>query len=214
MTAERGRPTDSQAPTTKTDPTAFVEVSVPDEGTAKVEPRCCTGGGLVYPDGGRRCWRHTTDADRTLVAALDARAPGVGVERTEPGMRNAYAWPYGPNVYVAMRVAMLDWAETHDLRETTRAHPCLHWVRTGRCSRWRCYDSHPGWMDHVTRWTRNGRPAVLVGQPYHVSVDGYAALALVDADPAFTVEIRNDGWYGSGVFIAVWNAQTLAGGAV
>lgn len=169
--------------------------------------RCCHRftRGLIFADG-YRCPRHTTDADRALLDQLDGRGKARGVT---PGR-----WPYGPNLDVPTRERMLDWAERHDLRLSTRGRRCLHWLRKGRCAVAECLDDflHRDWMDHVTTWTRHGRPAVLVAQPYHLRDDDAADLADLDDDPALHVQVSDESWYGHGTwFVGVWRADAAAG---
>lgn len=168
--------------------------------------------GLRFPDGRVRCIGHATDTDLELVDALDTRAAGIGLRRTTGRSPfSAYAWPYGPNVDVAARARMLDWAEGHRLRLAQRGHRCLRWLRTGRC-RWCDAGDGAGlrpWLDHVTTWTRDGAPAVLVAQPYHLDGQDLEDLAVVTDDPALRLELAEHGsWYGHGTwYIGIWRAE-------
>ena len=171
----------------------------------------CSANTLLYPDGQRRCWRHATDADRALVTALDARADARGIPIVEDSPFLSplnRAWPYGPNVDVPARAAMLDWAEAYDLRLTDYDR-CLHWLRAGRCTADHCLDHVAGWRDHVTGWSGPGGVRVLVSQPYSLGSDDAATLAELGAEPGLTVQITGTGWYGHGtVFIAVWHPDS------
>ncbi|HEY9474694.1 MAG TPA: hypothetical protein VIS06_12695 [Mycobacteriales bacterium] len=176
--------------------------------------RCCEARGLLYPDGRRRCWRHATDDDRTLLFDLDKRAAarGIKIDRGSLFMSpNNRRWPYGPNVDVSARIRMLDWAESNDLRLS--AGRCMHWLRKGRCADRTCYGRVGGWMDHVTGWACYGRrqPRVLVSQPYNVSAQSAAELAALTTEPGLTVEIHPNSWYGHGTtFVGVWWTDTEA----
>ena len=175
---------------------------------------CCGTDGLLYPDGRRVCWRHTTEDDRGLLFDLDKRAAGRGLklDRNSPFLAPLdRVWPYGPNVDVTARIRMLDWAEAHDLR-LSHGNRCLHWLRTGRCAVTTCQldPPHYRWMDHVTTWTRNGKPAVLVAQPYNLDADSFNDLAAL-SDLGLTVEITRNSWYGHDTtFVGVWRTVTEA----
>lgn len=181
-------------------------------------PDCCSAirTGLVLPDGRQRCRAHATAEDVTLVEAVDDRARCLGLRRT----RNPcccwgqhWAWPYGPNINVSMRLALLDWAEPQDLRRA-RSRGCPHWPRNGRCcSAWSaCVGGY--WTDHVTTWTQaDGEPAVFLAQPYVLMDDDIAALRALDADPGLSVEVKAEGgWYGFGTWaVEVWRASSWQG---
>lgn len=163
---------------------------------------------LILPDGRQCCALCTTEADDELLADIARRARSVGV-RSESG------WPYGPNVHVGMRLALLDWAEEHRLTLVPHPHRrCPSWLRTGGCRARRACGHHetridPGWTDHPSAWLRNGRPAVLVAQPYPYGIQGpdVDELAALDADPALRVEVSPPGasWYGFDTwFVRVW----------
>lgn len=123
------------------------------------------------------------------------------------GIPNAHSWPYGPNVDHHARRELVTWATYHRLRYTQQ-RPCLHWLRTGRCPK------HPqpclgvgGWRDHITGWTRNKQPAVLVAQAYHLIGDDLAELVQIDQS-GLAVRIDGTGWYGNGtIFITIWRAE-------
>jgi hypothetical protein len=107
-------------------------------------------------------------------------------------------WPYGANAgsdVVKTRLALLDWAEARKVK-LSRADPCLRWIKTGKSY----YDGghlyHP-WMDHLTAWTRNGKPAILLAQPYHLCPDDLRHLASLEAS-GLDISIHGRGWYGYG----------------
>ncbi|MDI6912211.1 hypothetical protein [Nocardioides sp.] len=189
----------------------------------------CRYAGLIFPDGRRCCYYHATEADERLVDELDARAPGIGLVRDGRGDWGCtFGWPYGPNLYMATRQRLLEWAEPLGLRRSLRGHACRAWLTTGR----RCYgacrtddqvagwpvapgtasDLNPmplSWPDHISTWTRDGEPAVIVAQPYHLDDVDYAHLGVIAADPAVRLEALPPGrsWYGARTyFLAVWRA--------
>jgi hypothetical protein len=91
------------------------------------------------------------------------------------------------------------WAKTRGLRHSTKAC-CLHWIGRGRCGTEFCRENrnlHP-WMDHVTGWTKNGKPALLLCQPHHLHQ--WMLRDIADAAERFglKVAIHGDGWYGYG----------------
>lgn len=156
--------------------------------TACTEPGCDrTFNNLYFPE--PRCGRHTSDEQRALVDDLDRRARRIGIRND--------GWPYGPNIHVPARVALLDWAETERVRYSPRGR-CLHWISRGRCAVSVC-DEHRqrhSWMDHVTGWTRDGKPAVLVAQPYHVSATERMELTRIGVEWNLDVRVATTGWYG------------------
>lgn len=62
------------------------------------------------------------------------------------------------------------WAKAHGLRRSNRRHRCMVALTdTPRTHAFRCEHCHAtptNILDHVTLWNRDGRPAVLVSQPY------------------------------------------------
>lgn len=159
-------------------------------------PDCCARNGLTYADG-RRCSRHATMSDRSLVAELDAQAATIGIDASNP-------WPYGPNVDVPSRQAMLEWAGKRGLRLSPRGR-CLRWLRRGRCVDTAYVACNETWHDHVTGWNRDGRAAVLVSQPYGISDGAVRELGSIAADASLYVNVSAHSWYGHGtVLIEVW----------
>lgn len=121
------------------------------------------------------------------------------------GMRE---WPLGVDTPEA-RAAMLGWAEQNHLRYSDRGY-CLHWLTRGRCSggtgpcrQNKTLDGY-AWLDRVTGWTRQGKPAVLVAQPN--PYPGRAEDVKTVANNWRVTIICNDtgGWHGGTMFIAVW----------
>jgi hypothetical protein len=167
---------------------------------ASALPRCCEFRGLRYPgDDTRRCHRHATEEQRAFAAELDARAPAVGIQ---PGGASGPGWPYGPNIDVEARQGLLEWAEPLGLRLSKAGH-CVRWIRGQRC---RPCGPRKHWLDHVTAWNHDRKPAVLLAQPYGLGSDDVAELEALE-DDGFVVVI-GDGWYGHGTTsVAVWRAE-------
>jgi hypothetical protein len=67
-----------------------------------------------------------------------------------------------------------------------------------------CTYTRPPWFDHGTRWTRDGKPYCLVGQPYGLSADNLRELlALVD-DHGLHVGVDNrPDWHYPGHLLSV-----------
>lgn len=113
------------------------------------------------------------------------------------------AWPYGttrPDKDKAERKALIGWAERNEVRYSDNGN-CLHWLTRGRCSERDCTEGRNqrrDWMDHLTGWTRTGKPALLIAQPYSLSADDLADLAKVERDWNVSVYIDGRGWYGHG----------------
>ena len=119
----------------------------------------------------------------------EARAVGIIGDR----------WPYGPNISHEARRALVDWAVPRRLRLSPRGRR-LHWIVRGRCAVsfcWQDANRHP-WMDHVTGWTRDGKPAVLVAQPYGLFTRCVADLAAVTEQWQLDIRVGGTGWYGYG----------------
>jgi len=143
---------------------------------------------LYFPE--PYCPRHTSDEQRTLLDDLDRRARHISIRDG--------GWPYGPNIHVPARVALLDWAEAEKVRYSARGN-CLHWIARGRCAVSLCNEDRGrhSWMDHVTGWTRAGKPAVLVSQPYQVSAAEQMELTRIGVEWSLDVRVGDTGWYGS-----------------
>ena len=115
-------------------------------------------------------------------------------------------WPYGAQSN-PVRDNLIVWAETRGLRYSPNGG-CLHWLARGRCGVQICREGHGSrdWMDHVTGWTRNGQPAVLLCQPYHV--EDIVDLAHTTNKWGLEIRIHGAGWYGhDSVCIEIWNSQ-------
>lgn len=162
------------------------------------------------------CFLHASDAERQLVQDLDLRAPEIGlkpVPAVHARWGGSYQWPYGPNLYVADRVALLDWAVPNWLRISDASSRCaICWVSGSRCPSDGRHLSSRGWIDHPTRWNLRGKPRVFVSQPYSLSgqeraeVEGLVAAAN-SAGRNLRLEISEEsGWYGKPtVWVAIWN---------
>jgi hypothetical protein len=114
---------------------------------------------------------------------------------------------------------MMGWAEANGLRYSREK--CIHWLmprdtgdlarsytKSGQESRdvhldGRCSRIYYG-FDHVTSWTRQGRPAVLVSQPYDIESTELLRIWELKRD-GFSVLFHQQGWYGHGTFTTeVW----------
>ncbi|GAB4001776.1 hypothetical protein GCM10029992_38190 [Glycomyces albus] len=180
---------------------------------------CCAvgeGKGIVFDHqtGVRTCTRHFRAEQRALVMELDERGAAVGLKRDTTS--GGVDWPYGPNIDVPSRLAMVTWAEGLGLRRATRQQlQCVCWPTSNRRSRCDCGFGESAFgkpdeiWDHVTHWkTRRGERAVIVLQPYGVTDTGRAILDRWNAREDAYIEIRDDAWYGHGTtFIGIWNAQ-------
>jgi hypothetical protein len=115
------------------------------------------------------------------------------------GINERHEWPYGLHVDQKARRGMVAWAEKHGLRYQLGAD-CLHWLLTGSCTAEICLDRNTyDWMDHVTGFSRDGFPAVLVCQPYGLhGTDIVGSLARLGIEYDLDVHIDGTGWYGHG----------------
>ena len=184
-------------------------------------PRCCERLGLDFGNGAV-CPRHQTEQERRYAEALDRRAGHLGLERVEERNGSPIEWPYGlgrPGAIVADRVALLDWMEANRVRPAKVSGkrldanflPCLHWLREGICrDRGLCRDRYAPWMDHTSGWVRADGVRLFVSQPYGLSDEDRAALALLDAEPDMRVQIDEGGWYGADYFVSVWAGEEAA----
>ena len=170
------------------------------------------------------CYRCSDQQIRDRVAAVDQAARQMRI--VAPTRHAMYgwedmSWPYGPNVDLDSREALVAWAGPLGLRESSTSRKCLHWLRGKHCPRYspygRCGGTVPG-ADHVSMWNHGpgANPAVLVSQPYGLSVENRAALAELAKEPDLVVEIdENGGWYGMRTtWVAIWRADQYPGAAV
>jgi len=182
---------------------------------------------LIMADNGRRCSICWTPADVAHLQALEFRGLNSGL----PWVREeGVAWPYGPNLYVAMRESMLKWAESLEMVSAVDvSHLCLPWL-TGRIAH--PHDCAPettncwlgggtaircrSWQDHPTYWARedlDGKliPAVAISHPYgSLSEKDLAELRELDAVDGIKVNVRPHGesWYAATTLqVEVWNTE-------
>lgn len=185
--------------------------------------RCKFGLYFEENDKGQRCFKHATEEQRDLVDQLDQHAPALGLRRNRVEARawgRAFEWPYGPNVSVPSRAALVTWAEKHRVKLSQGVSKCaLHWLTGGQCGpragagspSCRQGSSYPLWFDHVTRWNFAGYPRVLVAQPYGLSdtdrldLERIADTAQLWTGARLRLEIGPTGWYGHGTtWVALW----------
>jgi hypothetical protein len=55
----------------------------------------------------------------------------------------------------------------------TEAHPCLYRLAGRACPKTRDTEDEclPAGFDHTTMWNKNGKPHIILTQPYHISPD-------------------------------------------
>lgn len=108
-------------------------------------------------------------------------------------------WPYGASCAGDNETQrrLIAWAEKHGLRYSEHGH-CLHWLTTGQCRHDLCRAGHGAfqWMDHVTGWTKGGKPSLLLAQPYHLW--DFASLEKVAKEYGIHITVDGRGWYGHG----------------
>jgi hypothetical protein len=61
-------------------------------------------------------------------------------------------------------------------------------------------------LDHLSIWNRDGRPAVLVAQPYGLRRDGLELLGQLEREHGLSVEVDALGWHYPGhvVRVEIW----------
>lgn len=164
------------------------------------EPGCrrCERRGLNFPGGQgevRACPAHTSQEWRARLTDLDQRAKKI--------LR--HGWPYGPNVSIQSRIDLIAWAEPLGVKLSASRCEGLHWLRKGVCQHSMC-DGFP-WMDHTTRWNLDGKPALVLTQPYNSAERQRELMGDLLEDNELHVEIK-PGWYGHGTIGAfVWRAD-------
>ncbi|WP_432038696.1 hypothetical protein [Streptomyces cucumeris] len=141
--------------------------------------------------------------------------------------RSNYRGPNGPTEYeerlkdrrIAQRV-VTEWAERHGLKKSTTGC-CPLWLlrRVSRrctstvipCTHYGSSTPDRGWLDHLTAWTKNGKPAALTSAPYSLPASDEARLTWwTQEDPRLHVA-RGKGWYGlSTTQIVMWRSDLLA----
>jgi hypothetical protein len=97
---------------------------------------------------------------------------------------------------------LITWAEKRNLKYSPHGH-CLHWLTKGCCeSDWCGEDAR---VNHVTGWTRDGKPALLISQPHATD---FAELAKAGKRHGLEIKINENGWSGRGtVVIEIWAPQ-------
>ena len=84
------------------------------------------------------------------------------------------ALPAGGGDVTATQITRDEWAAGEGLRQSHATTDPVRWLLGGRSPN---YSAPPRWMDHGTRWTRDGKPYCLVGQPYQLLDDDLEELA-------------------------------------
>lgn len=154
-------------------------------------------------------------------------ARDIGIKRIYGRM----SWPYGPNINLHSREAMINWAYANQLKLSQNHKSCIQWLKKGRCV-W-----HPGCgglagdgnyskssrdfgarrikkphiEDHLTCWLRGGKPAVLVAQPYANRKMAVNELRELPAwyDNQIEIELSDVGWYRESAFFVAFWAQPI-----
>jgi hypothetical protein len=146
--------------------------------------------------------------------ALKARGRKLGIEE----------WPYGVDSPIEKQ-KMLEWAEHYGLTYADGGRRCPHWLIrndsrdvAGRYSKRgsflyenldhsecsKLYD-----LDHVTLWLHNGKPEVVVSQPYNLEGYHLGHLSALEEQLGLRVRVSGRGWYGHGtVFVEIWAADS------
>lgn len=180
----------------------------------------CVAGLWLTDEGVRRksCHRCATHAQKARVEAVQKAAHDLKILRgaTMSGAWRGAGWPYGPNIDLDSREALVAWAEPRGLRASSTRRGCLHWLQQVPCPRDRsgmCAERLPG-ADHVSAWNLGAgkNPAALVSQPYKLDAESRGLLAEINESPGLWVEIDDmGGWYGhETVFVAVWRTDPLS----
>lgn len=136
------------------------------------------------------------------------------------GTQSAPHWPYGVGIVrrqryetaegyeqhiadrQAAQLALVEWAERNGLKQARRSC-CVAWLLRDRprvCAR-SCGASPNLRIDHMTSWSRDGVPAVVVNTPYSVgSMTGHLVeyeARMTAADERLRVAWTDQpGWYG------------------
>ncbi len=125
------------------------------------------------------------------------------VTASEVGIRTSADWPYGADTPTERRL-LVEWATHRGLRLSMKGHN-LAWLFGKKTYG---YEEGHHWLDHVTCWNRDGKPAVLVAQPYGLSGSSIRQLAQLDEHPELCVAVDGTGWYGHRTtFVEVWRLE-------
>jgi len=169
-------------------------------------------GGVIFPVDGHVCPRCQDPRQREWVRELDQAAHGV-LRSTQ---RDGILWPYGANIEMETRAALLQWAESYGLKMSgsrTRCGTGLHWLDKGQCNWQRCSrDGLPDFFDHTSLWKyrKTGKPALVLNQPYG-DVDPRRVDAFLSEYPRLTSEVKQDGWYAyTTTAVYIWNRTNAA----
>lgn len=186
--------------------------------------QCCKAANLWVDDEQLVCGQHATADHLRRLKLVEAKALTLGLQllKHRSEWHTDYAWPLGPFNNLVGREQLIRWALKNKLTLSKRMTVCFHVLLFGRCSSSECvcygdrygipslneaggYDLDPSWMDHVTLWERDGKPVVLVNQPYLDMATARRFLQLDRDSSPLCVEVRKEGWYRLGsCFIAVW----------
>jgi hypothetical protein len=91
---------------------------------------------------------------------------------------------------------MKAWGKARGVVQAHPTYPCLHWLTKGRCAFACCQPPH--WMDHTTAWKYDGKPAMLICQPYHIYDSDMREIIDVVSKFDVDVSIHGAGFYGYG----------------
>jgi hypothetical protein len=121
-------------------------------------------------------------------------------------------WPYGLDDHNLKEV--LVWAERYQLRHSSNGH-CLHWLTQGRCDHnpclWPSMQRSRSWMDQVSGWTRDGKPVLLLCQPYQLDTIDIRNVAEICAAWGVDGIVSGQGWCGyRTICIELWKTRSLA----
>jgi hypothetical protein len=119
-------------------------------------------------------------------------------------------WPYGADIDVGSRQRLVGRAQRYGLKLAKTSCSGLHWLDGERCPSGGCHGGLGRWADHVTRWTFDGRPALLLAQPYSINNDHLITLGALAARDDLDVHVGNHSWYGyRTIEVAVWRANAF-----
>lgn len=156
---------------------------------------------------GETSWRRGSQRNGTRVEQDPSWASATDKKAAKlwgSGWRRIHWWPYGPNVWLESREALLTWAEATGARPS-RGQPCGHWLRSGRCGVAVCRERfrERRWADHVTTWLMPEGRRLVVSQPYLEADD---VSEMLPKDEFRCVVDDRGGWYGAGtVWVEVWS---------
>lgn len=101
-----------------------------------------------------------------------------------------------------MRMRLLDWAESGQLRYADRSHGCAAWVTGTRCPGvQRCVGlsrSILRWLDHQNSFTGPAGLRLVIGQPHNIDVDDAPELRTLAETEGLHLAILppERGWFG------------------